>query len=41
MQTPDTEAIDESAGGDDAEEAIPEAKQGGEAEALRAERDHT
>jgi hypothetical protein len=41
VETTDTEAIDEAAGGDEAEEAIPEAKQGGEAEALREQRDHT
>ncbi|MCC7085272.1 MAG: trigger factor [Pirellulales bacterium] len=35
IEAPDTEAVDESAGGDDAEEAIPEAKQAGEAEPLR------
>jgi trigger factor len=40
VEASDTEAIDESAGGEDADEAIPEAKQGGEAEALREQRDH-
>src|SRR5262245_41121778 len=37
----ETEAIDEAAGGGDAEEAIPEAKQSGEAEALRETQDRT
>jgi trigger factor len=39
LETSDTEAIDEAAGGDDAEEAIPEAKQGGEAQPLREQQE--
>ncbi len=41
LEASDTEAIDEAAGGDDAEEAIPEAKQGGEAQALREPQDRS
>jgi trigger factor len=41
METPDTEAIDESAGGEDADEAIPEATQGGEAQPLREPQDRS
>jgi len=37
----DTEAVDSSAGGEAEESEIPEAKQAGEAEPLRVEKDHT
>ena len=36
----DTEAIDQSAGGEDDESDIPEAKHPGEAEPLRASKEH-
>ena len=37
----DTEAVDSSAGGEEEEAAIPEARQAGEPEPLRTEKDHT